>query len=198
MTVNFDNVSAAATGTLYAGNTFSSQGVSFAMAISPSTIPGTSNITLSGIDNRIVVNSNANCISSPNFISAFGNNSPLGTNDVFMSFSVPISSIQLTMDGSVEAADLIRLLILEPTANPWEFQVIGIDEGWDNATTSPANLLAVDMGGRSFSYALFQVTTEAEGFDNLIFNTVPEPGIIPGLLMASLLVVGRWRHRHGK
>ena len=169
--VNFDNVSAVETGTLYPGTTFSNQGVSFASCISPSTLPSSSNLTLSGARDEIKVNGNANCISSLNFITA---TTTVGTNDILMSFAVPIFSIQVTTDDPVESGDLVRLLALEPTENPWEFTVIGIAEGFDDATTSPANLLAIDLGNKSFSFALFQVTTESEGFDDLIFETVPE------------------------
>jgi len=104
-----------------------------------------------------------------------------------MSFAAPIFSIQITTDDASETGELIRLLALEPTENPWEFTVIGISEGMDSATSNPANQLSIDLGTKSFSYALFQVTTESEGFDNLTFVPAPEPSAMWLLLFALLL-----------
>ena len=56
-----------------------------------------------------------------------------------------------------------------PTGNPNEFQVIAVAEAFDNATTSPGNLLSL-AGLPPFSFAIFQTTTEQEGFDNLNFT----------------------------
>jgi PEP-CTERM motif len=84
-----------------------------------------------------------------------------------------------------------------PTGNPNEFQVIAVVEASDNATTSPGNLLSL-AGLPPFSFAIFQTTTEQEGFDNLNFTSVPvpEPGTY-ALLALGLVALGMVRRRGG-
>ena len=107
-----------------------------------------------------------------------------------MSFSTPITAISVNSDSApAEIADVIRLIAVAPTGNPNEFQVIAVAKASDNATTSPGNLLSL-TGLPPFSFAIFQTTTEQEGFDNLNFTTVPEPGSYA--LLAYRL--GRSRH----
>src|SRR5262249_11220903 len=103
-----------------------------------------------------------------------------------------------------EGPDIVRLLALAPTANPDQFVVLAIAEGLDNATMPPGNLLSVTLGGVPFSFALFQVTTEAEGFDDLTFQTVtgaavPEPGSLLLWLVGvgGFLLIGRKRQAYG-
>ncbi len=85
---------------------------------------------------------------------------------------------------------MIRLIAVAPTGNPNEFQVIAVAEASDNATTSPGNLLSL-TGLPPFSFAIFQTTTEQEGFDNLNFTTVPEPGSY-ALLAIGLVALARF------
>jgi hypothetical protein len=51
----------------------------------------------------------------------------------------------------------------------------------------------VNLSGTLFSFALFQATTEPEGFDNLTFEVVPEPNPFLLGIIASIcfLVVSR-------
>ncbi len=90
---------------------------------------------------------------------------------------------------------MIRLIAVAPTGNPNEFQVIAGAEASDNATTSPGNLLSL-TGLPPFSFAIFQTTTEQEGFDNLNFTTVPEP-VSYALLALGLGALGMMRRRGG-
>lgn len=111
-----------------------------------------------------------------------------------MAFSTPVTSVQLTTDDAGgEDADIVRLLALAQTGNPNEFVVLAVAQGLDDATTSPANQLGVSLA-TPLSFALFQVTTEAEGFDNLTFNQVPEPTGL-ALVALALLAVGVGRRR---
>ena len=117
-------------------------------------------------------------ISNPNFAAATNG----GLNEVLFRFSTPITSLSLQTDNTPgEAADVVRLLALQQTG-PTTFQVIAVASGSDDATTFPANFLQVT--GTGFSFAIFQTTTEQEGFDNIVFSPIPEPATL------SLLFTG--------
>jgi hypothetical protein len=112
-------------------------------------------------------------VSPPNFAVATDG----GFGDVFMSFASPITSLSLlTDDTGGEAADVVRLLALKSLGGG-NYEVIAVAVGSDDATTSPANLLEVNVPA-GFSFAVFQTTTEQEGFDDLTFTALPEPGIM--------------------
>lgn len=118
-------------------------------------------------------------ISNPNFAAATNG----GFNEVLFSFSTPITSLSLQTDNTPgENADVVRLLALQ-LIGPNLFQVIAVASGSDDATTFPANFLQVT--GSGFSYAIFQTTTEQEGFDNVVFTPIPEPATL-GLLFTGL------------
>ena len=192
--VDFDSVVAAPGGTLFGGGTFASDGVTFDSGTIPDAVAVGDVITFASPDPFLLVLGNSDAISAPNFAAA--SDVFVVLNDVLMSFSTPVTSVSLTTDDAGgEIADVVRLLALTPTGAPFEFMVVGIATGLDNATSSPANLLSVSFGGAPFSYALFQVTTEAEGFDDLTFTPVPEPGGVAllGLGLAGLLSAMRQR-----
>jgi hypothetical protein len=120
----------------------------------------------------------AGSISNPNFAAATNG----GLNEVLFRFSTPINSLSLQTDNTPgEAADVVRLLALQQIG-PTMFQVIAVASGSDDATTFPGNFLQVT--GSGFSFAIFQTTTEQEGFDNVTFASVPEPATL------SLLFTG--------
>jgi len=127
----------------------------------------------------LIVNSNA--ISDGRFAAATSG----GDREVLMSFSSPITSLFLHTDDASEGPETVRLLALFSTGLDTQFQVLALDEGLDNATTSPANELFVS--GVPFSYALFQTVGEQEGFDDVTFEltAVPEPQTM-GLTLLGL------------
>jgi len=171
--VNFDNVVASPSGTQFAGNTWAGKGVLFSSVNSTNAVSVGQTITISSAAPRVMVLANNDSVSAPNFAAASGVFNTTGPNDVLMRFASPVDSIRLVTDQSVgETPDLVRLIALAP-AGPNTFVVTAINTGLDNAMTSPANVLAV-APPNPVSFALFQVTTEAEGFDNLIYTHPPD------------------------
>lgn len=202
--INFDDVSVDGTignsPGIFPGNQYASQGVSFRTGSLSGTVSVGGTVTLnSPVDEFEVINASVSAISDPNLAVARGG----GLNDLLMIFTTPVTSVSLTSDEFPgESADIIRLIALAPTANVNEFTVLAFDEKLDDAVSSPGNLLSVALGGTPFSYALFQATTEQEGFDNLSFNPVrliPEPGGLTflglGLLAGVLYVRNRRTNR---
>jgi PEP-CTERM motif len=173
------------------GNVLAASGVTFATGNIPNAIAAP--FTFSNFDPNFSIFASS-AVSLPNIAVALGG----GLNDVLMSFSTPITAISVNSDSALgEAADVIRLIAVAPTGNPNEFQVIAVIEASDNATTSPGNLLSL-AGLPPFSFAIFQTTTEQEGFDNLNFTfaSVPEPGSY-ALLALGLVALGMMRRRRG-
>lgn len=133
-------------------------------------------------------------VSSPNFAIPRG----AGTRDLLMIFTTLVTSVSLTTDRAVEGPDIVRLGALQATATPNEFTVLGYVEAFDNATLTPNSLLSISLNGSSFSYALFQITTEQEGIDNLTFTQVPEPSSLAMFIFCGVLSALRSRTRVSK
>jgi len=115
--------------------------------------------------------------------------------ELLLSFGTPVYSASVVSDDFFpEGPHVVRLLALRSLGNQ-QFEILAVASGFDNATSSPANLLAVGLSG-GFSYALIETTTEFEGFDDLTFEPVPEPsytGLVVGL--SSALLCSQWRSR---
>jgi hypothetical protein len=158
-----------------AGNTYAAQGLELSTLFDIPATVDTVGDTFGALLNSSTfwLLSNANSVSPPNFAVATDG----GFGDVFMSFASPITSLSLlTDDTGGEAADVVRLLALKSLGGG-NYEVIAVAVGSDDATTSPANLLEVNVPA-GFSFAVFQTTTEQEGFDDLTFTALPEPGIM--------------------
>jgi hypothetical protein len=186
--INFDDV---APGNL-PGDTYEDHCVLFSTGRIPDTISVGAVVTLTSIVNQFeVANDPGAAISNPNLAFAIPNG------DLLMTFTEPVTNVSITTDEySPESGETVRLISLEPTGNPNEFTVIQFDEGLDNATTSPDNLLSLSSA-TPFSYVIFQTLNiggqvEREGFDNLTFTkAVPEPSSL--VLLA--LTLGGWAVR---
>jgi PEP-CTERM motif len=181
-TITFDELPPVSNNT-QAGSTYDALGVHISTLLSiPDTVDTVGEtFTITPASDTFWLISNAGgegSISSPNFAAATGG----GFNEVLFSFSSPVTSLSLQTDDTLgEAADVVRLLALQ-LIGPNQFQVVAVASGLDNATTFPGNFLQV--GGTAFSYAIFQTTTEQEGFDNVVFTPIPEPATL------SLLFTG--------
>jgi hypothetical protein len=190
--ITFDAL-ANVTNNLQAGSTFDAQGVHISTLTSvPATVDGigdTFTATLLSDTFWLISNPGGDGSVSPlNFAAATNG----GLNEVLFSFSTPITSLSLQTDSTFgESPEIVRLFALQ-LIGPNLYQVIAVAEGLDNATAFPANFLQVTGG--AFSFALFQTTTEQEGFDNLTFTPIPEPATL-GLLCTGLagLAGRRWR-----
>ena len=183
--ITFDNQPAG----IRTGDALLASGVEFTTVASHGAVTVGSALTLCEPDPRFSVFSDSSSISPPKFAVPLDG----GGNDLLIHFTSPVTSVSLTTDDyPYEGPDIVRLLALSPTSNPLKYTVLDIAEGWDNALTAPYNLLAVDNGGLGFSFALFQATTETEGFDDLTFtlapSQVPEPGSV--LMFTGLVTSG--------
>ena len=83
-------------------------------------------------------------------------------------------------------ADVVRLIALEATSNPFTFRVIDFAERLDDTTSLMENTMTLEPNV-NFSFAVFQRTTEPEAFDNLQFTPVPEPTCESMLCVSSRL-----------
>lgn len=165
------------------GNTFASSGVTFFSGDIPNSVSINDIVTFDNVTQNILIFSNVIAISPPNSISSSGVYEAT-SNDLLMSFDNPITSLELiTDDGVPENPDIVRLLALEPTGNPFEFQVLGVEQAFDDGVSAIDNQMSINLGGIPFSYALFQTTTEAEAIDNLTFEEVPEPSTVLGTIV---------------
>jgi hypothetical protein len=181
VTVNFD----ALTQGVQLGNVLAASGVILTTGNVPDTVMVGDTITLANpVSGFEVFAQSGNAVSPPNFATASG----VGLNDVLISFISPVTFVSLRTDHfAPEAPDVVRLLALAPTGTPNQFQVLAIAQGSDDAGSAPADTLSVDLGGAPFGFALFQTTTEPEGFDDLMFTLAPLPA--PSLSAWGMIVL---------
>ena len=116
-----------------------------------------------------------------------------GANDLLMQFASPTTFASVVSDQTVESSQTIRLIALKDLGGG-AFEVIDFDEGSDAALGLPDSLLQVG-GGSTFTFALFEVTTEQEGFDDLRFSVL-EPHSIALVALSVYLLVGFSRRMH--
>ncbi len=173
---------------IYSGDHYASSGVLFRTGELVAGPLGTFDFINSENSFEVLGGPGQPSISLPNFAVPRG----AGTRDLLMIFTTPVTSVSLTSDNYFpETPDVIRLGALQSTSTPNRFALLGYDQKLDNEISPPGNLLSIGLNGMSFSYALFQVNTESEGFDDLTFTQVPEPTSITlfgmGLLFGPIL-----------
>lgn len=166
------------------GDTYASEGIEFSTWDNITDMVSIGDlISLTGSLDTFWLLVNDNAVSDGRFAAATGG----GDREVLMIFSTPITSLFLHTDDTSETGDTVRLLALASTGFDSQYEVLLLDEGLDNATSSPGNVLSIS--GAPFSYALFQTVGEQEGFDDVTFDfevtAVPEPGTV-GLTLLGL------------
>jgi hypothetical protein len=179
--VNFDNLAAG----VQPGTVLADSGVVLSTGVIPDDIQVGDVITFANPVGGFEVIDDPNFAPSPpNYIIPQGGLQQ----DVLISFTAPVTSVSVVSDHFVpEERDLIRLIVLGATETPNQFTVLRFVEAYDDAVGPPDDTLAVNLDGAPFSYAVFQTTTELEGFDDLTFTPVdntdnsnnPPPGDNP-------------------
>ena len=153
-------------------------GVTFTTGDTPDALSVGSIFTLAGPTPQFqILAQPENAVSPPNFAVPLS----IGIHDVLMSFATPVTLCE-PQDGPFRAGGTRRRSTsrLAPTGNPNEYEVLAIAQGFDDAVSAPADTLSVSTSV-PFSFALFQTTTEDEGFDDLVFGAPPQATSIPAL-----------------
>jgi hypothetical protein len=185
--IDFDDQPVAGPVATTDGDVYSSLGISFASGDIPDAVNLGDVITLSNRTEQFSIISNTSPRSAPNFAGAEG----LGLRDTLMTFSQRATSVSLDLDANFgEPADLVRLLGLQATGTPNSFRILAITEMLDNVSSR----VTINSTSSAFDAAIFQVTTETEGFDNLVVTSVPEPSSAMGFATcAAIIAIGRRR-----
>lgn len=165
------------------GETFAAQGVRFRTVRLTGTVAIGGTITLTDQNSDLRLYRDASAISGEQLAGpALGGTA----NDLLMSFDHPLASISLTSDDTVETANPIRLIALAATATAGRYRVIDFIDAQDDAVSAPANLLSL-APSENFTFALFEVRAQQEGFDDLTFTLAgtgpvvvdPPPVVVP-------------------
>jgi hypothetical protein len=146
-------------------------------------------LTLATVSTNVLIFTGNGAVSPSNYAYAEG------TNDMFFSFTTAVSSLSLDIDTyQPEAGDVVRLAALvynDTGPNAGSYEVIAVTSTMDNPITTITLTVAP---GQSFVNALFQSTTEQEGFDNLTFTLIPLPSGAALAGVGLLALAGRRRN----
>lgn len=156
------------------GDAFAASGVVFRTVRLSGTVAVGATVTLADVNNDLRLYRDATAISGEQLAGpALGGTS----NDLLMRFTAPVASLALTSDDAVETANTIRLIALAETTTAGRYRVVDMVEAQDDAVEAPANRLAL-APAEAFSFALFEVTRQQEGFDDLTFAFAGGPPVV--------------------
>jgi hypothetical protein len=155
-----------------AGDAYAAEGVRFATVRLSGSVARGNRITLAPITDGLRLYRDVSAISG-----AQGAGPAQGGayNDLLMMFDRPLASLALTTDDLVETPHPLRLIALAPTDADDMFEVLDFVDAQDDAVAAPANRLALS-GTDGFAFALFEVRSQQEGFDDLAFAFVAGTG----------------------
>jgi hypothetical protein len=171
------------------GGTYASSGVSFQTGAISGLVVGGGTIAFAFESATFRMYEGSNAISGDQFIGAdFGG----GSRDLLMQFSTPVTSVSLVSDATDgEGPDIIRLIALQALGGG-NYEVVAFASAFDDAPTG--TFMSISLPS-AFSFALFEVTTEQEGFDDLTFTPVPVPEPTTLALLGAGLVALHARRR---
>lgn len=156
------------------GDSFASQGVLFRTVRLSGTVAIGATITLADQNNDVRIYRDATAISGEQLAGpALGGTS----NDLLMRFASPLTTLALTSDDAVETPNTIRLIALAETTTAGRYRVVDFVEALDDAIAAPGNRLAL-APSETFSFALFEIRTQQEGFDDLTFTLADSGPIV--------------------
>jgi hypothetical protein len=161
-----------------AGDVFAAQGVAFRTVRLSGTVTVGASVTLSPIVDGLRIYRDASAISGQQ---GAGPAQGGAYNDLLMRFDRLVSSVALASDDMVETPHPIRLVALAAADGVDRFRVVDFIEAMDDALAAPANLLAL-APSEPFEFALFEVRSQQEAFDDLSFAfaaAVPGPSQPP-------------------
>jgi hypothetical protein len=187
--INFDELPGG-NGAAFSGSTYAAQGVTMTQVNSAPDALLNAMLSISTVSNNFLIYHQGAV--SPD-VYAFAE----GTRDMLFSFSAPVSTVSLDLDTySPEGGDIVRLAALVYDSGLNQYLVIASEQALDNPGNlgQPANITLTVAPGQSFVHALFQSTSEQEGFDNLSFVVVPLPTGV-GLAGIGLFGVAMARRR---
>ena len=171
------------------GGTYASSGVSFQTGAISGLVVGGGTITFAFESATFRMYEGSNAISGDQFIGADVGG---GARDLLMQFSTPVTSVSVVSDATVgEGPDIIRLIALKALGGG-SYEVLAYASAFDDAPTG--TFMSISLPSDQFSYVLFEVTTEQEGFDDLTFTPGPEPTTL-ALLGAGLVALHARRRR---
>jgi hypothetical protein len=187
--INFDELAVNST---YAGNTYAGLGVTMTQVDSSPDALLNALLTINTVSTNFLTYGPNGATSGDVYAYASGGN------DMLFSFSSQVSLVSLVLDDyTPETGDIVRLAALVYNSITNEYLVIDSTQDLDHPGNSgaPASITLTVAPGQYFVHALFQSTTEQEGFDNLTFHVIPLPtASLMGIAGLSGLALRRRRH----
>jgi hypothetical protein len=189
-TINFDEIAVApGTGSIRPANQYAAQGVTIQTVLSVTDTLGLGDIFTATVFQNAFIVANTDAAVSPSNLALYdrvvNGFVTFASDEVLMTFATPMTHVSVNSDDAdAEVADVIRLLGLRSLGGG-QYQIVAIASAFDNQTTPAGTLMSI-VCPITCDAAIFEQTTEQEGFDNLTFGSVPEPASLVLLTLGLL------------